>query len=274
MTAGPAAASWRRQLEAWTIPQELLDAVPWNPYEWPADLFARRDRRREADGIDPPTFDIVMGFSPASLLDVGAGTGGSCLALAERGVKVVAVERDDGMAARLRAEAAERGVAVDVIVGSWPDVAAVAPVVDVVTTAHVVHNVPDLVPFIVALTEHARRAVVIQEFELHPWAHLAPYYLALHGLERPGGPTVEELVDVVREAVGADPSIRRWDSGPPMWFHDRSELYEFYGRRLVVPEDRWGELDVVLGPSVVERSDGTVQLEERTKQLATIWWEI
>ncbi|MDH3306839.1 MAG: class I SAM-dependent methyltransferase [Acidimicrobiia bacterium] len=274
MSGGPAAVRWRHQLEAWAIPQALLDGVPWNPYEWPAELFARRDRQRVAEGVEPPTFDIVMGFEPRTVLDIGAGTGGSCLTLAERGVHVTALERDEGMAQRLRSEAARRGLEVEVIEAAWPEAASSAPVVDVVTTSHVVHNVPDLAPFLAAMADHATRAVVIQEFEQHPWAHLGPYYKALHGLDRPTGPTVDDLVAVVYETLGVEPEVLRWDSGRPMWFQDRHELYLFYGRRLVVPEQRWQELNDVLGPYVVERPDGTVQLEERTKQLATVWWEV
>ena len=44
----------------------------------------------------------------------------------------------------------------------WPDVASQAPPADVVVSSHVLYNVPDIGPFLVALHEHARRRVVVE----------------------------------------------------------------------------------------------------------------
>ncbi len=264
-----AAARWRDQLEGWSLPEGLLDAVPWDPYAWPADLFARRDRSTEP----PPLIDVVRRTRPRSVLDIGAGTGGSCLVLAEQGVSVIAVERDGAMATRLRQEAARRGVDVEIVEGSWPEAARGVPTVDVATAAHVVHNVADLPPFLRAMADHAHR-IVLQEFERHPWSHLGPYYEALHGLARPAGPTVDDLVAVIHEVFGLVPSVEWWETGLPMAFADRRDLLAFYGRRLVLPEARWSELDDVLGPDIVEAEDGSVYLGDRRKRVATVAWVV
>lgn len=264
-----AAARWRDQLEGWALPADLLDAVPWNPYAWPADLFARRDRSAES----PPIVEVVRRIGPRSVLDIGAGTGGSCLALAEQGIGVTAVERDSGMAIRLREEAARRDVEVEIVQGSWPEVAHEVPTVDVATAAHVVHNVADLSPFLRAAADHARQ-IALQEFERHPWSHLGPYYEALHGLKRPAGPTVDDLVAVIREVFDLVPSVEWWETGRPISFADRRDLMAFYGRRLVLPEARWSELDDVLGPDIVEAEDGSVYLGDRRKRVATVAWVV
>ncbi|MDH3194341.1 MAG: class I SAM-dependent methyltransferase, partial [Acidimicrobiia bacterium] len=199
---------WRSQLEAWALPQDLLDAVPWNPYEWPAELFSRRDTSvANQDLAERHTNAVIRRFEPVSLIDIGAGTGGSCLQYAEEGVAVTAVEPDGAMAAKLRSLIAERGVTVDVIEGSWPDAAGLVLPADVVTCSHVIHNVPNPGPFLWAMQSVARRAVVIQEFEVHPWAHLGPYYRQLHGLDRPVGPTVDDLVAVIEELLGLVPAV-------------------------------------------------------------------
>lgn len=270
-----AAQRWREQLEAWAIPQELLEAVPWNPYEWPADLFARRDSM-VADGQIPERYtrEVIWRFRPGSVIDIGAGAGGSCLDLAAEGVFVTAVERDAGMAAKLQMVATERGLSVLVVEGGWPESAGPVDRADVVTCSHVIHNVPDLVPFLTAMQSAARTAVVIQEFDSHPWAHLGPYYRKLHNLDRPIGPTVDDLVAVIEESLDVTPTVERWNGGAPMWFVDREELLTFYGRRLVVPPDRWAELEAVLDPEIVALEGGRVQLEDRQKSLATVWWRV
>jgi ubiquinone/menaquinone biosynthesis C-methylase UbiE len=55
-----------------------------------------------------------LGLAPGcSVLDVGAGSGGAALAMAERGLRVTAIDASQRMVERLRARAAERGVAID-----------------------------------------------------------------------------------------------------------------------------------------------------------------
>ena len=46
--------AWAEALEAWAIPQPILDAVPDSPYGFPAELFARRGHR-SMHGRDAPT---------------------------------------------------------------------------------------------------------------------------------------------------------------------------------------------------------------------------
>ncbi len=57
-------------------------------------------------------YKIISAASPAPgdlVLDIGAGPGALSLALAERGCRVIALEKDKGLAAFLREEAKERG---------------------------------------------------------------------------------------------------------------------------------------------------------------------
>lgn len=262
-----AAERWRQQLEAWVIPQPLLDSVSESPYSWPAALWARRDRSVEMT----PTMERTLSFDPASVLDIGAGTGGSCIPIAQAGVAVTALEPDDGMADGLRTTT--QGLGVTVVHGGWPEGEHRVGQFDVVTTSHVLHNVADPNPFLQAMERHAKTAVVVQEFLVHPWAHLGPYYLALHGLERPVGPTVEDLAEVITEAIGRRPNIETWEGTHPTTYGDWDELLDFYGRRLVLPSPRRGELRSLLESDFVETPEGVIERRPRRGK-ATLWWTV
>ena len=264
---GPAAEHWRRQLEAWRIPQPLLDQVTESPYSWPVSLWKRRDRSVRMT----PTMDRILALEPASVLDIGAGVGGSCLPLAERGVAVTALERDEGMADGLRDLAREKGLSISVVNGAWPEDQASVGRFDIVTASHVVHNVPDLGPFLLAMEAHASRAVVIQEFSVHPWAHLGPYYRALHDLERPTGPTDRDLAAVIEEVLGVVPVVESWHQDRPVTYQSWDELLDFYGRRLVLPERRRSELRPLLEADFEETADG-LQEKDRRRSKVTVWW--
>lgn len=268
-----AAARWREYLEAWALPPSLLAAVPDSPYEWPAHLW-RRLQRTEAAGSPSPTTRRVLGLLPqgGSLLDVGAGTGRASLAIAAGGHALTAVERDPGMAEALRREAAAAGVAARVIEGSWPEVAGEAGEHEVVLSAHVVYDVPDLAPFLRALDRAGRVGVVLEAGERHPWAGLTKYYRALHGLARPDGPTADLLLEVLGEAVGGSPQVERWVRQQRLRFADLQELVEFYRRRLVVPVARAGEVAAVLAADIVE-GEGWLSLAD-DPEVVTVWWRV
>jgi len=268
-----AAARWRAYLEAWALPPELVAAVPDSPYAWPAGLY-RRAQEAEAAGPPTPTARRVLGLLPpgGSLLDVGAGTGRASLPLALLGHPVTAVERNPAMVSGLRSGAVAAGVTVRVVEGSWPEAAGAAGRHDVAVCAHVVYDVADLVPFLWALHAAALVGVVLEAGDRHPWANLIPYYRALHGLERPDGPTADLLAEVVAEAVGIEPEAKRWIVPARMRFADLPELVEFYRCRLLAPVARAAEVADLLAPDVVER-DGWLSLggEQVT---ATLWWQV
>ena len=269
-----AAERWRDALVAWAIPDDLLAAAEESPYGWPPELWRRRSVVARTEQ-EPLTLDVARSLlgSPGSVLDAGAGMGRASLPLAAEGHALTAVERDPGMVAGLRAEAAERGVEVRVVEGSWPEAAPQVGQVDLAVSAHVVYDVQDLAPFLAALDAAARRGVVLEVTESHPWSNLAPYYRVLHGLDRPVGPTVDDLVAVVREVCEVEPRLERWERPAGMWFEDRDEIVAFYRRRLVVPASRSGEVWALIEPQVVEHPGGRLTVGDDVRRLATVWWE-
>ena len=81
--------------------------------------------------------------------------------------------------------------------GTWPEVAAQTAPADVVTCHNVLYNVPDLGPFLAALTGHARRRVVLELTAAHPLTALNPLWLRFHGLQRPERPTAADVLAIL-----------------------------------------------------------------------------
>jgi SAM-dependent methyltransferase len=263
---------WAEQLEGWRIPDALLASVDESPYGWPQRLWKRRSEMASREP-EPFTTGVVRDLLGAEgdLIDVGAGRGRASLPLAAEGHRLTAVEADAAMAAGLREDASAAGLTVAVIEGRWPHVADRVQPASVVMSANVVYDCADIAPFLSAMNAKATSAVVIELTGTHPWASTAPLFRALHDLDRPAGPTVEDLVAVVEEVIGVTPQVERWSREGQMWFEDWDEILEYHGRRLVLPPERRPELRPLLEPEVFER-DGRLFVGDGSRDLATIWW--
>ncbi len=266
-------AAWRDSLMAWAIPEEILARAPESPWKLPRELFTRR---ADAQIERPQGISLLRARealpSGGSVLDVGAGSGAASLPLAPRAAALVAVDTDAQMLEELRERAVRLGIQVTIITARWPEAAAGTPAADVVVCSHVLYNVPDLNPFVEALSSHARRRVVVEITAHHPLAGLNPLWRRFHNLERPGGPTWEDAVRAIA-ALGLQPMVersRRAEDATALGSFDA--LVALTRRRLCLTTERDAEIVQAL------RELGVVSTEPRSwtlrdPELVTIWWE-
>ena len=254
------------------IPQRLLDAAEESPYGWSPWIWERMSAA--ARSVPPPVAVEIAGRlagRDGSVLDVGAGRGRVSLPLAVLGHDLTAVEPDAGMADGFEEEAARLGVPARLVRGRWPDVAGQVSQTDVVMSANVVYDVADIGPFVAALDETARRGVVIELTERHPRVVTAPLFRAVHGVDRPNGPSVDDLVDVIVEEIGVSPEVEHWERPALLWFESWDEILAFYGKRVTLPLARRSELRPLLEPQVTEEG-GRLYVGNRMGRHCTLWW--
>jgi hypothetical protein len=171
---------------------------------------------------------------------------------------VIGVDQSSVMLAEFTRAAAAAGARSMTVEGRWPDVADDTPVADVVVCHHVAYNVADIEPFLLALTAHARLAVVLVLPPRHPLSAWNDAWRHFWGLERPTEPTADDLAEVLA-GLGLD--AERWDvPRPPLALAtaDTGSRIPSARRRLCLTEDRDGELAAYLEAHEPEWADTNV----------------
>lgn len=246
---GSAAARWAELQEGRGIPPEILATAAADP--WHHDTV---DFVAPSVPVDTPSRAAGLALLGAggTVLDVGCGGGDAAFALAERATHVTGTDQQQDMLDQFTADAAARALPHRTVLGRWPDTAADAGTADVVVAHHVLHNVVELPPFVLALTAAARRGVVVEMLVQHPMAWLDPLWMRFHDLRRPPPATTDDAVAVLRE-LGIEPAVTRWErTAPP-----RQDPV-WVTRRLCLPQDRVPEVDACLDALVRPRIAATL----------------
>jgi len=250
---GNAARRWQEDLDSWAIPAEIIDAAPESPWGCPPGLFARAAEEALDTKTDAPTPSLVRALEVlpqgGSVLDVGAGGGAASLPLCPPAATVTAVDQSPRMLERFADLAERQAIGHREVEGLWPDVAGQVGAADVVVCNHVLYNVGDIVPFVTALTDHARRRVVVEITAMHPQSSLNPLWEHFHSLARPTRPTARDAAAVLSE-LGLEVGVEEFE-GPMRWHgHKHDELVAFTRRRLCLPPERDPEVAALLPPPV------------------------
>jgi SAM-dependent methyltransferase len=206
-----------------------------------------------------------------SALDVGAGCGALTLPLAERGLRVTAIEPSAAMAGALREEAAARRLdGVRVIEAAWGE-APVAPH-DLVLCAHVGHLLRPDSAFLRESASVARQGIALvrdaggesDKFffrELYPLLLGRPY---IPGCDREA--TVQGLA-----ARGVAPTVTMVTYRSDQPFADLEEACDFWEEYLGVGGDETRAfLRRFLAARLTREASGWVA--PYPKQAAVIWW--
>lgn len=256
---GAAAARWAEQLAGWAIPEHILAQAPEAPWGFPAAVFRAAARPPEPDS---PPRAAAREALPAggSVLDVGCGGGAGALALVPPAAALIGVDSSSELLDLFAADAEVAGVAHSEVHGSWPEVATSVPAADVVVCHHVVYNVADIGPFVAALTGHARRRVVVELTARHPLCATVPLWRHFWGIDRPQGPSAEDLLDVIA-GLGITPSVAR---GSRPGHRDRSDPahVSMVRRQLCLPASREPEV-----------ADALADLPDAPVEIVAAWWD-
>ena len=252
-----AAQEWAESLASWAIPANILDQAPESPWIHPPAMFTVPDVI-----TDTPSHLRAREVMPSSVLDVGCGGGIAAFALTPPAQHVIGVDHQQAMLDMFEANAQERGVEATTVFGDWPEAAQRTPHADVVVCHHVAFNVPGIAAFLISLSEHAGKRVVLELPVTHPLSSLTPAWEHFWALGRPSEPTAQLLLEVAREC-GFSANIKEWASplGRPQPFEDQVRHLRI---RLCLPAERDEEIAEFLRahPAPTQR------------ELATIWWDI
>ncbi len=241
MTEADASQRWADQLAAWGIPQRILDQAPEPPWGHDTRRFAVDDTL-DRQSTSAQWAREVLPPSGGTVLDIGCGGGRSSLVLSPPANELIGVDRSGAMLDTFVDATVAVGVARRTVHGTWPEIAPQTPVADVVVCHHVLYDVADVVPFVLALTEHAALAVVVELTTRHPMSAWSPAWRHFWQIERPDGPTHRDLVAVL-DSLGLQPEHTTSERGPlPRFAADPERLVPTARRRLCLGSDRDDEL--------------------------------
>jgi SAM-dependent methyltransferase len=236
-----AASRWADQLLGWGIPDWIIEQAPQSPWNHDTRRFAV-DPTLDRNTTSARWAREVLPPKGGTVLDIGCGGGRSSLVLAPPANELIGVDRSGAMLDEFVEAAELAGVARRTVHGAWPDVAGHTPHADVVVCHHVLYDVADVAPFLFALTDHARLAVVVEVPTVHPMSAWSPAWEHFWGIERPAGPTVNDLIAVLEE-LELEPEHTLSQRGPVSAFSsDPANEVPTARRRLCLPQERDGEL--------------------------------
>ena len=268
-----AVESWRQALQAWQVPQRVLDKAPESPWVLPRQVFIRRADAQLAEPVGETVRHAMYALSePGSVLDVGAAAGATSLPLiaARRVTHLTAVDADAVLLDACAERVARFGVPFGRVEGMWPQVVEQTQIADIVLCGNVFYNVADLEPFTSALTRRARRMVVAEVAARHPLTELNPLWQRFHGITRPDGPTVEDLLAALAE-LGVHPEVTRWGRRPEAEYATFAELVDVTRRRQCLPPEADAEIEQALR-DMGHSPDLPPDLGSSGRELVTLTW--
>jgi SAM-dependent methyltransferase len=254
-----AAQKWKSDLEAWAIPKEIIEQAPESPWIHPPALF-QIPQLIDLTPSHQKAFDALP--DGGSILDIGCGGGIAAFAMGSKAHLVIGVDHQSEMLQMFTDNANQRHIDSKVYEGFWPEIENIVETADVAVAHHVVYNVQEIVPFIKAMSTHARKRVVLEMPQLHPLSNLSEAWKYFWKLDRPENPTPQDLMNVLGE-LGINAHLLLWE-GNLRQERNLEDAVRFTRVRLCLPESRDSEIREFL--------ENHPPIEVRP--LATIWWDV
>ncbi len=265
---------WRAAMLQWALPESILAAAPESPWGFPTELFRSRAELATPGALTFANRTARDALPPGgTVLDVGVGAGAASIPLHSHCTVIIGVDSSAALLEEFQDQARRAGAVAEPIAGSWPEVAAQVPVADVVVCNHVVYNVADLAPFVVALSAHARRRVVIELTNRHPTAWMADLWLRFHALARPTRPDSDDAASLIR-GLGFD--VRRHAAVVPHrpgGFRRREDAVASVRRRLCLDAAQDEAVAEALGDRLA-RHGNHWSAAGAPEPLVTLWWDV
>jgi hypothetical protein len=139
------------------------------------------------------------------------------------------------------------------------------PEADVVVCHHVAYNVAEIVPFLQALNDHARKRVVMEVSMTHPMSNMNALWKKFWDLDRPTQPTPYQLQDICL-SLGFGAVLDIWEDETWGVRVDlpQAERIRQARIRLCLTEDR----DAELAAALLSAKDA------KPRSVATLWWDV
>jgi SAM-dependent methyltransferase len=256
------ADQWAADLADWALPQEILDQAPEVPWKHSVAMFTVA-----AEIPDSPSHQRAReALEPGgSVLDIGSGGGRASMAVTPPAGTLTAVDHQQEMLDEFLKAAETRGAIAHTYLGDWPEVAHLVPEADVVVCHHVAYNVSDIVPFLQALNDHARKRVVMEIPMTHPMSNMNALWKEFWGLDRPTQPTPFQLQDICL-SLGFAAVLDVWEDetwGARVNLPEAERIRQSR-IRLCLTEDRDAELAAAL----------LFEKDSKPRSVATLWWDV
>lgn len=266
-------ARWKSDLDAWAIPDEIINAAGESPWGFPPGLFERRASSALERALTYSNHRALEALpASGSVLDVGAGGGAASLPLAPKAGSITAVDSSEPMLEGFIRAASGLDVKSRAVAGSWPEAAARVSPVDVVVCHHVLYNVPQIAPFVTALKDKALHRVVIELTPEHPLAWMNDLWIKFHNLRRPDRPTYRDAVECLRY-LGLDAQCHVETSVSVMGgFEKREDAIAFVRKRMCLRPERDEDLARALGDRL-RKTDRGWSASPPEHRIATLWWD-
>ena len=249
---------WKVDLQSWAIPEEIINQAPESPWIHPPVLFQISEKIE--DTFSHQIAKVAL-LPQGWVLDVGCGGGVATFANSGETSYAIGVDHQKEMLEMYENNATKRGIKVKTVEGYWPDVANQVEKVDLVVCHHVVFNVQDIEPFLLALDSHANKRVVIEMPYFHPLSNMVGAWKHFWNLDRPKSPTADDLFEIIK-SLGFSPKIHKWQADVRSGI-DKELAAKFLRVRLCLPELRDKEIKEFMQNNP----------ESKTRDLATIWWD-